>query len=192
MIAILSNIISTFGLGMGALIRILPELVRLIWSIFKMRHEYKMASLTLETLKARLTHSDAAGKLMNTAAESSAATRKLELEIIKAQVEAQARPSGNRFIDAWNKAMRPFIISYVFFEYALYKTSIIIYAWTATVSWMQFSAYFWDSTDKDLLGTVVGYLFVNRVIHYAEKTDMFQSLMSKIQGKDELEKLLSK
>lgn len=168
MIAAITSLISLMATIGGALIRALPEIIQLVETIFKWRHEYRMETVKFQRLRATLQPS-VDKQIVLSAQESDEKAQGLILETYKAAMEAQSRPTGIKSIDAINSAVRPFCLGWWMLIFTAYKFSLIIHFWTTTTSWSAFGQGFWTESDRQILGMMIGFFFVERATKHIKE-----------------------
>jgi hypothetical protein len=107
---------------LGGLMGLLPDLLREIREsrghARDMEHMRELAKVQAETAKATADSRLREAEVHATIAESKAQTTQLS-----AIIDAQAKPSGNRFVDAFNALLRPSCVTVI----------MALFTWTAVV-----------------------------------------------------------
>ena len=156
---IAESLVSFIG---GGLLRALPEVLGFFDKKNERGHELAIMDKQKE-LKAM----DAANGLKLQEEQHEA---QVDMGLISAFVESQKAafaPSGVKWIDGFNKLIRPGVATAIFGLYIIVKISTLVVAISqAPASWGAILAASWTSEDMSLLNTVVGFFFTNR---YLEK-----------------------
>ena len=149
----LTSIISLLGGGLGALMRFIPEILKIYNAKQDQAHELRMVTLQLEIDKARATQQI---DLVHAQQAASEAT-----EQMKAYVEAvkgQSQMSGVAWVDGLSQSVRPVLTYWWQLLFTIYKLQDI-----AT------NGLTWGDQDWGMLSVIVGFWFVDRAVRYSTK-----------------------
>lgn len=139
--------------------------VRLAQSYFGLKekkleaeHEYKMLALNIELDKNR-----AAAELARAEVDADALVDKAEIDALIAGVEAQAKPSGIRWIDALSASVRP--VAFYFYciaSYSAYKAFLIARLLEHNAPLDLFIAALWTGYDVAVSSSILAFFLVDR------------------------------
>lgn len=155
----ITTILSLLGGGLGALMRFVPEILKL-WTAGKdQAHEYKMTTLQLEIDKAR------AGQAIDLVhAQGEMTIQAGEMQAYIEAIKGQGRITGVAWADALNATVRPFI---TYWWMALFTIAKIVSVWIAVSNYSTLSSFLdaiWTSNDVGILSMILGFWFVDRSI----------------------------
>ena len=144
----LTTIISLLGGGMGALVRLLPELMKMYTAKADQAHELRMTQLQLEIDKARATQQLDLAHVQQDGAEALA-----QMNALVEAVKVQGQMTGVKFIDALNQSVRPVTTYWWQVLFTLYKVQDI-----------QQHGITWGENDWAMLSMILGFWYVDRAI----------------------------
>lgn len=151
---LLANLFS--GGVIGGLLRLAPEIIHLFTAKAEAQRHRDDLSHELNMFQAQASHELAM-------AEKNITAQKIDQDTswIKAVAEAN-RPTGIKWVDALNATVRPVVTYWFFGIFALIRTvDLIKTAVMGTYGEMQ---ALWTTDDQQLLGTILGYWFIDRTI----------------------------
>lgn len=143
-----STIISLLGGGLGALLRFIPELLKIYTAKADQAHELKMTQLQLEIDRAR-----AAQQIDLVHAQQAANEAAEQMRAYVEAIKGQSQMTGVAWIDALNQSVRPIITYWWQLLFSAYKIQDI----TAR-------GLTWDEQDWGMLAMILGFWFVDRSI----------------------------
>lgn len=146
------------GLIIGAISRLAPEIIAIIDKRSERKHELKMLEQNM-----KLTQLQNEGKLAIIDREIEGKQFESAVSALKSGIEAQARPTGIRWVDAMNATVRPVIAYWIFGLYSLAKTAQINLAMDKGVSFNDAITASWTPFDSEMLAAVVMFFFVGRI-----------------------------
>lgn len=153
----LSMILSLMGGGLGALLRFVPEIFKLITDSRDRDHEYRMTQLQLEIDKAR------AGQQIDLVhAQGDVSIASGEMQAYVEAIKGQAQLTGVRFIDALNASVRPFLTYWWMVIFTAYKVMTVMTALQGGATFSQIGAVLWTADDWGVLSMILGFWFVDR------------------------------
>jgi hypothetical protein len=155
----ISTITGLLGSGLGALMRYIPEIFKLLTQKNDQSHEYRMTLLQLDIDKAR-----ASQQIDLVHANQSLEEARGEMSAYLEAIKGQSQLTGVKWIDGLSQSVRPILSYWWQALFTAYKVCVIIVAWTATKTLGDFAAEMWTTNDSAILGTIIGFWFVDRVI----------------------------
>ena len=156
----LAILVSLFGkIGVGGLLRFVPQVFKLLSDKGDRDHEYRMAKLQLEIDAAR------AGQqidLVHAQGSEAQATTSLQayVEALKGQSEIK---SGVPIADALNVLVRPIITYWLLGLYTIYKVAVLVNLVATDAALSLILGSLWTAADADMMGIIFGFWFVDRV-----------------------------
>lgn len=144
---------------MGGLARLAPEVL----SFFDKRHE-RAHELKLQEYSLRLIQLQNEGRLAIVDREVERVQWESVMAAAKSQIEAQGRPSGVRWVDAWSASIRPAVTTWLFLLYTIYKTCMIYLAYNSGESLETILFAMWGPEDSAMLSSVLTFWFIGRVL----------------------------
>jgi hypothetical protein len=158
------DILSLVGGGLGGVLRVVPEVMKLVQAKDERKHELEMTKLQIEVEAKRSQEQinvlGAQGENQDVAAQQA-----IFLEAVK----SQGQITGVKWIDAVNSTVRPFLTYWWMILFTVYKTCMIYYAWNATNGLKEFASKIWDSGDGATLAMILSFWFVDRVFKHQKK-----------------------
>ena len=152
------------GGGMGALMRLIPEVLKLFSQKKDMDHEYRMTHLQLEIDQARATQD--IDKLY---ANQSLEAVKGEMAAYTVALKSQGTITGVKWIDGLNQSVRPVLTYWWQALFTLYKVCSIIVAWRTLETFNDFTTAIWTADDAGILSMILGFWFVDRAMKYMKR-----------------------
>jgi len=149
----LTTIISLLGGGMGALVRLLPELMKMYTAKADQAHELRMTELQLEIDKARATQQLDLAHVQQAGAEAVA-----QMSALIEAVKVQGQMTGVKFIDGLNQSVRPVTTYWWQLLFTFYKLQDI-----------QQHGITWGENDWAMLSMILGFWYVDRAIRVKPK-----------------------
>lgn len=144
------------GSIVGGGFRILPDLLKHFDKKNERAHELKMRDLDIVAAEKM---ADQKLKLVETQGQIQVDTAQIELW--KAAVEAQSKPTGVRWVDALSAFVRPGVTYAFFFLYALVKIAMLVLAWQQADFWSAVLKI-WGPEDQATFSAILTFWFVHR------------------------------
>ncbi len=152
----ITTILTLLGGGLGALLRFVPELLKLLSEQREREHEYRMTRLQLEIDRER---AKLAIDMVHAQSEASLLTGEASAYI--ETLRTQARPTGAHWVDVLNATVRPLLTYWWMVLFTVYKVTTIIAAFVFPI----FDANtLWGSQDWGVLSMILGFWFVDRAL----------------------------
>jgi len=148
----------------GGLLRLAPEVLRMFQSKADRQHELDMRKLDIEAA-AKL--ADQTARQMDSQLQGQLSLA--DIQAIVAATQAQAQPTGIRWVDALNASVRPIITYWWMTLLTVHKVVAICLAWNTSKSLEEFNTRIWTPSDGAILGTIIGFWFVDRTIRHGHK-----------------------
>lgn len=142
----------------GGITRLVPEVMSYLDKKNERKHELSLGEQNL-----KLTQLQQAGQLAIADRQAEASQMVSALEAMKSGIEAQAKPTGIRWVDAFSALIRPGVTSWLFLLYALYKGTTMLMAIDSGASLAQLVPLMWTPADESMLSAVLTFWFVGRV-----------------------------
>lgn len=155
----ITTILSLLGGGLGAVIRYIPEILKLFTDKKDRDHEYRMTQLQLEIDRAR-----AEQQIDLVHAQGAVATSAAEMTAYLEAIKGQAQLSGVKWIDAVNQSVRPVCTYWWLLLFTVYKVCVIWGAIEHFSDMDSFLADLWTANDAGTLSMILGFWFVDRAI----------------------------
>jgi hypothetical protein len=153
----ITTFLALFGGGLGGLLRLVPELFKLLTDKHDRDHEYRMTQLQLEIDKAR-----AQQGIDLVHAQGEVAVQTSEMQAYLEAIRGQGQDTGVPWIDALSKSVRPVITYWWMSLFTAYKTSTLIAVCLAWTSLDDFILKLWTTNDAGVLSMILGFWFVDR------------------------------
>lgn len=148
----------TGGVG-GAILRLLPEAIKLFASAGDRKHEIQMRRIDLEIARTggeqKLREIDQAGAIQVSLGQ---------LEMHKSAIQAQAVKTGNKLADALNVLVRPLTTYYFLGLYGLNKLAVCIAALLGGATLVDVLPIMWTADDQAMLSGTLSFWFFGRVM----------------------------
>lgn len=155
----ITTLLTLLGGGLGGLMRLLPEFLKLFTAKQDRDHEYRMTLLQLDIDKARAAQAidlvHAQGEINQAVGEMSA-----YIEAIK----GQGQMTGVPFIDALNQSVRPVVTYWWMTLFTIYKIAMLVASALSWTSLDDFIIKLWTVQDAGILAMILGFWFVDRAI----------------------------
>lgn len=155
----LSTLITLLGGGLGALVRYIPELLKLFQDKSDKAHELNLTQLQLELEKQKAATAQQAAQ-----ASLDSQTIIANMEALKTALEGQDKLTGIGWIDGINKLVRPTVTYWFLLLFSLYK---VVIAWSAYMHGANLAEVVdlvWQARDDALLSMILTFWFVDRSI----------------------------
>jgi len=154
------------GGALGAISRLAPEIINFFDRKNERKHELAMGVQQYDLAKLQ---SESAYRLKDREVEGEQFTS--AMEAMKAGIEAQAKPTGIRWVDAFSALIRPGVTTWVFVLFAGYKTAMLHLALEANVALADAVVNLWTPADEAMLSAILTFWFVGRV--WERNTDRY-------------------
>jgi len=146
------------GGALGAISRLAPEVINYFDKKNERKHELAMGVQQYDLAKLQ---TESAYKLKDREVEGEQFVS--ALETMKAGIEAQAKPTGIRWVDAFSALIRPGVTTWIFVIFAGYKSAMLHLALEANASLAEAVVSLWTPADEAMLSAVLTFWFVGRV-----------------------------
>lgn len=160
----ITSILTLLGGGLGGLLRLAPEILKIFTAKQDNAHEYRMTQLQLEIDKARaaleIDKVHAAGEITLQSAEMAALTEALK---------SQGQLTKIKWVDALNSTVRPCITYWWMVLFTMYKGCTIWWGLKTWTTMEAFLAQMWTSNDAGILSMILSFWFVDRSIRYLKR-----------------------
>lgn len=157
----LTTILSLLGGGLGGLMRLAPEFMKIFTAKADRDHEYRMTNLQLEIDKAR------AGQAIDLVhAQGAVAEAAGEMQAYIEAIKGQSNMSGVAWVDAMNQSVRPVCTYWWMVLFTAYKLATMIAAANAWTNLDDFVGKMWTSNDAGVLAMILGFWFVDRSLRH--------------------------
>lgn len=155
----ITTILSLLGGGLGGVLRLVPEILKLFTEKGDRDHEYRMTQLQLEIDKAR-----AQQQIDLTHAQGQEAMGVAEMNAYLEAIKGQGQMTGVPWIDAVNQSVRPFLTYWWMTLFTVYKISTLVMLANSSATMAQFVDAMWTVQDAGILAMILGFWFVDRSI----------------------------
>lgn len=155
------EMLSLVGGGIGGIMRIVPEVMKIMQAKNERKHELEMTRLQIEIDAKR-----AAGELDAIRAQGENADAVGQQAVLLEAIKAQGRPTGVRWIDGISATVRPFLTYWWMALFSAYKVCTMYYAWESKENLKEFSLSIWSQGDATVLSMIVSFWFVDRVFRH--------------------------
>lgn len=155
----LMTILSLLGGGLGGVMRLVPEILKMFTAKQDRAHEYKMTALQLEIDKARASQAIDLVHAQGAVAEAAG-----EMQAYIEAIKGQSVMSGVKWIDGLNQSVRPVCTYWWMLLFTTYKIATI---WAGCLAWTtldDFVLKLWTAQDAGVLSMILGFWFVDRSI----------------------------
>lgn len=170
MSVVTSAIDALAGGALGALARLAPEVLAIVDKRNERKHEKEMLKLNIELEDKR--HAQAMDiKDLEVESAQFAAT----MPVLQTAIEAQGKPTGVRWIDAFSATVRPTITYWIFGIYSVVKMAIYSVYQSQGIAADQALVAMWGPEDSTILSAVIMFWFVGRVWDRNTKNDYRKS-----------------
>lgn len=145
------------GLG-GGLLRLAPEVIKLLDRKAERAHELALGSQQFELVKLQ-------GHNQLQLAERTEETRQLvtALEALRDGIKTQGTQVGIKFVDAMSALVRPAVTYTVMGMWVAYKAALYVAAYTAGNEWFNAVLQSWGANDWAMLAGILNFWFLGRV-----------------------------
>jgi len=151
------------GVG-GGLLRLAPEVMKILDAKNERAHELEMTRLSIEADKAKAADALAAQREVNDGAFNASA-----LQALMEGIKAQAIVTGVKWIDGLSSLVRPTLTFALFGLYAAARTATFFLGWQSGTPVLQLLAATWTAEDQVMLAGMMNFWFLDRVIFKALK-----------------------
>jgi hypothetical protein len=156
----LATILSLLGGGLGGLMRLAPEIIKLFTLKKDQDHEFRMTTLQLQIDQAR-----AAQEIDKIHANEMLEGMRGEMSAYTEALKGQGQMSGVKWIDGLNQSVRPFLTYWWMILFTIYKVNVIY----NSNSLSEFMVNLWTTNDAGILSMILGFWFVDRAIKWMGK-----------------------
>lgn len=147
------------GAIVGGIARFAPEVLK----FFDRRNERKH-ELALGEQQARLIELQSHTRLEEIRAQGDEAQAVAGLEALRDAIQAQAKPTGIRWVDALSATVRPVWTYLVLLAWATVKYVNVAMAIAHAEDWETVQSILWTTDDATMLSTLATFWFLDRVI----------------------------
>lgn len=156
---ILETLLGSLG---GGILRLAPELLKVLDAKNERAHELAMGRLSIEADQAK-----AKAQLGIQHAQADAAFDASAVQALIESIKAQAAPSGIKWIDGMSSLVRPTITFAFFGLYALGRISTIILGAKNGVPVLEVLRATWTPEDQVVLAGILNFWFLDRMLRRA-------------------------
>ena len=149
----------------GGLLRLAPEVFKYFNQKTKMKHELEMQRLHFEYMKLQI------AQVKETIIEKGAIDYSTKsLDALETAIEAQAKPSGVKWIDGFSALMRPLItFQWVILLYPGVIVATFVILVMNNVSVLDAMNKVFGESEKALVSFIVDFWFIGRVLETGRK-----------------------
>lgn len=151
------------GVG-GAVLRLAPEVIKLLDRKNERAHELALQELQIQLTKAQ---GEAQAHVAEISADTTAATA--WLEAAKNYMSGQFRPSGVAWVDALSSTVRPVWTYWVLLTWASVKCVDVWLLMSNNLPWATVRPYIWGPDDALMLSGLTTFWFLDRTFNRAGK-----------------------
>lgn len=151
--------LALLGAIFGGVLRLAPEVLKMFTSKRDQDHEYRMRELDFKQAK-ELREMDM--KRLDVEAQMTLDAKGLDALI--EGIKAQGQPSGIWWIDAISQTVRPVLTYWWMALYTAVKLATLAVVWGESASWAQAVLVIWTEADMGILGGIINFWFLDRVI----------------------------
>jgi len=156
----ITTILSLLGGGLGALMRLAPEIFKLFTLKKDQDHEFRMTELQLKIDSARATQ-----EIDKIHANQTLETIRGEMAAYMEALKGQSQMTGIKWIDGMNQSVRPFLTYWWMVLFTIYKVNVIY----NSANFSEFIKNLWTTDDAGILSMIIGFWFVDRALKYIKK-----------------------
>jgi len=160
----ITTILSLLGGGLGALMRLAPEVFKLFTLKKDQDHEFRMTKLQLEIDQARATQ-----EIDKIHANEMLEAVRGEMTAYTEALKGQSQMSGVKWIDGLNQSVRPILTYWWQLLFTVYKICAVIDVWDQIHTFGEFVKIVWTEQDAGILSMILGFWFVDRASKYIFK-----------------------
>ena len=151
---------SVLGGLLGGAFRLFPEVLKFFDAKNERAHELAMQDKQLEFLKVQGSQKVEEARINQEA---------VDIGALRDVLVEQAKPTGNKFIDACNSFVRPYFAYSFSFLYFGIKITLGLALYSAGYSTAELSKVIYTPDDQALFWGVVNFFFLDRVMKYQKK-----------------------
>lgn len=148
----------------GGLLRLAPEVLKVLDRKNERTHELEMTRLSIEADRAR---AEAQIKIQESQADS--AFNVGALQALVESIRAQGTATGNRIVDGISALVRPTITFCYFGLYALCRVASIWILMRSNASSSEIVTAAWTAQDMEVLGGILSFWFLDRILTRARR-----------------------
>lgn len=156
----LTTILSLLGGGLGAMMRLLPEVFKLFTLKRDQDHEFRMTELQLKIDAAR-----ASQEIDKVHANQTLEAVRGEMGAYIEAIKGQSTMTGVKWIDGLNQSVRPVVSYWWMALFTIYKVTVL---WS-TANFDELMKNLWTENDAGILSMILGFWFVDRAVKYMRK-----------------------
>ena len=142
---------------MGGVTRLVPEVMGYFDKKNERKHELAMGEQSLKVAEMQQK-----GQLALADVNAQSAQFISTMDALKAATEAQAKPTGIKWVDAFSAMIRPGVTVWLFFLYAVYKFVTLAMAVDTGGELSALVPVLWTADDASMLAAVLTFWFVSR------------------------------
>lgn len=143
----------------GGVARLVPEMLNFFDRKNRRKHELDLGTQQLELVKTQ-----GATRLAEIDAQSIADQTTKSIDALSAVLQAQAKPTGIRWIDAINSAVRPIWTYLVLLSWASVKITNTLVALVNHLDWEKVQPLIWGGDETTMMSTLLTFWFLDRVL----------------------------
>ncbi len=157
--------LALLGAVFGGLLRLAPEVLKMFTAKGDRDHEYRMTSLNIEgSVKLQGMKNEGA------ALEGQIAVDRSGLDALREGIKAQGQITGVAWVDALSQSVRPIVTYWWMTLYTVVKFATLIVMWGESSGWAQAFLIIWTEADMGILGGIINFWFLDRVITNKRKS----------------------
>ncbi len=153
----ITTLLAVFSGGLGGILRLIPEVLKLFSDSADRKHEKAMTELQLEIDKARSEQNIDAIH-----AQAAVTQDNKEADAYIAALQSQSTLTGVHWADALSKTVRPIITYWWMILFTIVKITIIVYSAMHFSDINTFLNTVWTTNDISVLAMILGFWFVDR------------------------------
>lgn len=148
------------GLLGGGVFRIIPFIIDLFKQKKDADHEYRMTELQLKIDQQRATQ-----QIDLAHAQAEIAANTADMQAMVAAIQAQATPTGIKWVDGLNASVRP-ILTYWWCIgiYTTHKVLLMYVAYNTHIAINEMAPILMNEFDRGVVGSIIGFWFVDRAL----------------------------
>ena len=151
--------LALLGAVFGGVLRLAPEVLKMFTAKRDQDHEFRMRELDFKQAK-ELREMDM--KRLDVEAQMTLDAK--GLDALLAGIQAQGKSTGIPWIDAVSQTVRPALTYWWMALYTMVKIATLTVVWGESATWGQAVLIIWTEADMGILGGIINFWFLDRVI----------------------------
>lgn len=147
------------GVLLGGIARLAPEILGFFDKRNQRKHELALGQQQADLLKIQSTT-----RLAEIDAQALADQTSKSIDALKEVLVAQAKPTGIRWVDAINAAVRPIWTYLVLLSWASVKIMNVTIGLVRDLDWEKMQPLIWGQDEITMMATLLSFWFLDRVI----------------------------